>query len=575
MVYLQILNSLRKTISFLSSFLLIILAFWQFIFIITIFEWKVSYILYFIFSFYVLIFFIHISFNQNIFLKLFLLSPSFLAWLIFQNIWNHSTWVKWFFEIFPFIFIEVISARIYFFFASLFLAYLLFIYLKKHIHKLESSFLSILFLFFGFLLSAYSFYYPFRQPILKNILSQEDLKSIFLSSNCFSESIDSPLIPLNLTHNRAFYVNSDDSAIYLSLGNTFNFHYPNDPVLVKIPFTNIDNYQILTGCIIRDFHFLPQNNLIYAIDYELNLLYIIDSKSFTLIHILHLPLGFKETVSLIVNEQLHKLITLSLKDKHVVLVEYELPDILHINVNLLTNYTKDTFSIDYNIFHPMNKLNYIIHRFSNIIQNIYYNYANHLSYLHNTSTLYYSEQLPSFLKITNLLDFDNLGLAYFGSQPFLLKTNSKNNKYYVILSGSPNTFIAIDSSSFKVEKYILFNDYISALAIDDYNHSLFISFGFKGNLLELNLDNFTVKNTFEIPHLIMNIVLDNSRNLIYLLDYKLGKLWILNRKNKIIIKNYIIGNKPRGMFLSLDAKYLYILSYCGVFKLDLLNIIKK
>lgn len=561
----------HSLIFWISSFFLIFIAFWQFYFFLSQLNWDLNSLFFKFISLIVLIFILKIVSNKNIIFNIIFLITLTFCWFTFLNLWNQIGWVRWIINVTIPILIKVIEKEFIFYVPILIISVLSYLIFRKWFSHTESFLISIIIVFLGLVPVSFIFYYSLAGPSCNKIYDQNNLEPIFWSNKCREKPFYSKSIPIDMTHNRQIFLDDDKKEIYFSMGSTFNFLYNKNPILCKVSVNDNLNYQCVIGGVVRNFYPSSYSDYIYAIDWDLNLFYIISKEKFLILKRFQLSENFKEPIQLIVNEDNQSISILS--TTNVFLDQYHLPPIPS-NISQSNNdiFQKTIDDYDSSRFNShKNKSFHIIKRFLKVLINNFLNYFD--IYLFpdyiNNSTNKKSDHNDKLIQIKRL-DFLNEHIIKFGDQGYMLLENKNKNYYYVFIADKISKRLLINSNNMKIEKVFHFDDLVSAASIG--NNSIFVAYLLKGKIIEYDLNDFSVKSIFQSHPFIFNIIVDNQRNLLYLSDYRQGKLLILNKTNGKIIKSFLVGNKPRGLFLTPDNQSLYIMSSYGVFRLNLSSI---
>jgi hypothetical protein len=175
--------------------------------------------------------------------------------------------------------------------------------------------------------------------------------------------------------------------------------------------------------------------------------------------------------------------------------------------------------------------------------------------------------------IQNVLHLNKEGYVKPGGPVWNLIQSKKTRKLY-FTSGPGENLFEVDPDELKVLKHKKFFDVTgTALVLDDENDLLYYQNGWFDTIYEIDIKTFQVKRKLKGEGHARCMILDKSRNCLYVLGYFSGTVFSVDLGTGKKLWKRRVGGSPHGM--ALNNNTLWVNSMRGVIQLDLLKLWEK
>jgi hypothetical protein len=170
----------------------------------------------------------------------------------------------------------------------------------------------------------------------------------------------------------------------------------------------------------------------------------------------------------------------------------------------------------------------------------------------------------------DVLDLSRTHVTEFGSILHqAVYDDARNLIYAVAVTGDHNgMLLEFDAENMKLLREVSFPEIVISLKMDPETDEILMGCGLEKRMIAVDRKSFNVKARYDLPvSTIRNFIIDRERNKVYIVDHLGGRVFIMDRGFKRILKALRVGNKPIGM--DKYGQYLYVASTLGIVKIDL------
>jgi len=166
-------------------------------------------------------------------------------------------------------------------------------------------------------------------------------------------------------------------------------------------------------------------------------------------------------------------------------------------------------------------------------------------------------------KILGVLDLRKMGIC--GNDIWKANFRSNTNKLYFLTYGGNFSIVELDPEEFEITNLIKLPGEGTAMDFDEQKNTLLVSGFSTSKMWEVDLSTLKIIKTYDIPFGCRHIYVDPRGAKLFLLSYISGKLLVLSRESGRIEKEYLVGEKPDGLFVL--ENYLYVSSNAGIIRI--------